>query len=85
MYLMHSISETYPRAFSYNSKLAQKYNDQQTLTDDAFQRMAGYQYFGIIDHDEFFIPAQHKTLPEMLVSTVVFQKEASKICGVGIA
>ena len=34
---------------------------------DSFERMSGYDYFAIIDHDEFFKPTKHKTLKEMLV------------------
>ena len=44
------------------------WNDQQVVVDDSFERCSGYQYFGIIDHDEFFIPSKNRTLLETLVS-----------------
>ena len=34
---------------------------------DAFERMSGSTYFGIMDFDEFLIPSRNRTLKEMLV------------------
>ena len=45
----------------------QVWNDQQVTVDDSFERCSGYEYFGIIDHDEFFIPEKQKNLRETLV------------------
>ena len=45
----------------------QVWNDQQVTVDDSFERCSGYEYFGIIDHDEFFIPGKQKNLRETLV------------------
>ena len=47
--------------------MSQRWNDQQLMVYDSFERMSGYDYFAIIDHDEFFKPTKHKTLKEMLV------------------
>ena len=62
-------SEKYPRIKIFPRKGTQKWNDQQLMVYDSFERMSGYGYFGIIDHDEFFRPTKHKTLKEMLVIT----------------
>ena len=62
------LSEKYPRVSLFESKNPQIWNDKQVVVDDAFERMSGYEIFGIIDHDEFFIPGKNRTLKEMLVS-----------------
>ena len=41
--------------------------DNQLLIFDAFERMSGYSYFGIIDFDEFLIPSKNRSLKELLV------------------
>ena len=51
----------------FEGKGNQVWNDKQITVDDSFERYSGYEYFGIIDHDEFFIPGKNKTLPETLV------------------
>ena len=45
-------------------------SDKQVLTFDAFERMSGYTYFGIIDFDEFLIPSKDRSLKGLLVSAL---------------
>ena len=54
----------------FEGKGNQVWNDKQITVDDSFERYSGYEYFGIIDHDEFFIPGKNKTLPETLVGGI---------------
>ena len=34
---------------------------------DCHDRMSGYTYIGIMDHDEFLIPSGNRTLKELMV------------------
>ena len=34
---------------------------------DSLERISGYTYFGFIDHDEFLVPSENRTIKEMLV------------------
>lgn len=68
MNIYNIFSAKYPRVAQFHEKVSQRWNDQSTVVDDSFERMSGYRYFGIIDHDEFFIPAKNKTIMQMLVS-----------------
>ena len=61
------VSEKYPRVDVFDKQGNQVWNDQQVTVDDSFERCSGYEYFGIIDHDEFFIPGKQKNLRETLV------------------
>ena len=45
----------------------QSRSDKQLLVFDAFERMSGYTYFGVIDHDEFLIPSRNRSLKQLLV------------------
>ena len=56
----------------FNQPAPQKWNDNQMLIFDSFERMSGYTYFGIIDHDEFLIPSLNRSLKQMLVSLFFF-------------
>ena len=60
-------SEKYPRIAIFSRSGGQVWNDKQVVVDDSFERYSGYQYFGIIDHDEFFLPSKNRTLLETLV------------------
>ena len=60
------LSDKFPRKFRHGTN--QLYNDLRLAVHDSFEKMSGYTYFGIIDFDEFLIPAGNKTLKEMLVS-----------------
>ena len=60
------IPDVLPR--TYHPPNPQKWNDNQMLIFDSFERMSGYTYFGIIDHDEFLIPSKNRSLKQMLVS-----------------
>ena len=62
------ILEVLPRKFKHGS--AQLFNDLRVSVYDSHERMSGYTYFGIIDFDEFLIPAGNKTIKEMLVSLI---------------
>ena len=66
--ILNCLSDKYPRIAIFARQGAQVWNDQQVVVDDSFERCSGYQYFGIIDHDEFFIPSKNRTLLETLVS-----------------
>ena len=50
-------------------KTAQVFNDEQVVAFDCAERLAGYQFVGLLDHDEFIIPSQPsvKTLKHLLV------------------
>ena len=60
------ISDLYPRNFYTDRK--QRWNDQQIVVDDSFERMSGYKYFGIVDHDEIILPYRRWTIKQMLVN-----------------
>lgn len=45
----------------------QKWTDNHLVLLDSFERMSGYAYFGIVDHDEFIIPSKGRTLKQLLV------------------
>ena len=64
------ISAKYPRVEKFAKQGTQVYNDQQVVVDDSFERYSGYEYFGIIDFDEFFVPGRYKTLRETLVCRI---------------
>ena len=67
--LLYSNSlDKYPRVKKFAGQGGQVWNDQQVVVDDSFERCSGYEYFGIIDFDEFFVPAKKETLRETLVS-----------------
>ena len=66
--ILNCLSDKYPRIAIFARQGGQVWNDQQVVVDDSFERCSGYQYFGIIDHDEFFIPSKNRTLLETLVS-----------------
>ena len=51
----------------YDIQDTQSASDKQLVIFDAFERMSGYTYFGVIDHDEFLIPSKNRSLKEMLV------------------
>ena len=69
---MFSFAAKYPRIKDFHTvkKDYQRWNDQATVVDDSSERMSGYEYFGIIDHDEFFIPGKNWTLKKLLVSVL---------------
>ena len=46
----------------------QKWNENNLAAKDQFERMSGYTYFGIIDHDEFLVPSRNRSLKQMMVS-----------------
>ena len=60
------VSDLYPRNFYTDRK--QRWNDQQIVVDDSFERMSGYKYFGIVDHDEIILPYRRWTIKQMLVN-----------------
>ena len=60
--------DAFPRKFEHGS--AQLFNDLRVSVYDMYERMSGYTYFGIIDLDEFLIPAGNQTIKEMLVSLI---------------
>ena len=67
--MLYSLSlDKYPRVKKFAGQGGQVWNDQQVVVDDSFERCSGYEYFGIIDFDEFFVPAKKETLRETLVS-----------------
>ena len=55
---------------SFHPPGEQSRSDKQLLIFDAFERMSGYTYFGIIDHDEFLIPSKDRSLKDLLVSAL---------------
>ena len=59
------VSETITRHFHPPDD--QSRSDKQLMIFDAFERMSGYTYFGIIDHDEFLIPSNNRSLKNLLV------------------
>ena len=60
--------DAFPRKFKHGSY--QLFNDLTVSVYDMYERMSGNTYFGIIDFDEFLIPAGNKTIKEMLVSLI---------------
>ena len=72
------ISDLYPRNFYTDRK--QRWNDQQIVVDDSFERMSGYKYFGIVDHDEIILPYRRWTIKQMLVNrkSCLFDKRAER-------
>ena len=79
MVVFCSISDTIPRTFKHAS--GQLFNDLRLSVYDSFEKMSGYTYFGIIDFDEFLIPAGNKTIKEMLVglfNSLFFKKKKIK-------
>ena len=58
--------DLYPR--TYHPPNPQKWNDNNVAAKDQFERMSGYTYFGILDHDEFLIPSRNRSLKQMMVS-----------------
>ena len=36
----------------------QKWNENNLAAKDQFEKISGYTYFGIIDHDEFIVPSR---------------------------
>ena len=60
--------DAFPRKFNSSYQL---FNDLRVSVNDMYERMSGYTYFGIIDFDEFLIPAGKKTIKEMLVSKAI--------------
>ena len=56
-----------PRDFQRKGE--QLFNDLQVVIKDSFEKMSGYQYFGIIDLDEYLIPSRNRTLKELMVIT----------------
>lgn len=69
-------SEKLPRDF--RKVTFQLYNDLTLVVKDSFERMSGFKYFGIIDFDEFLIPAKNRTLKEMLVSFLARKTKSFK-------
>ena len=63
------VTDILPRQF--NDSSFQTFNDLIIVNHDAFEMMSGYTYFGVIDFDEFLIPAKNMKLKQMLVSSVV--------------
>ena len=61
----------YPRVQKFHRVGGQKWNDQQVVVYDSFERCSGYEYFGIIDFDEFFVPTKNETLHDTLVSRIL--------------
>ena len=59
-------TDIYPRIF--HPPNPQKWNDNNVAVKDQYERMSGYTYFGIIDHDEFLIPTRNRSLKQMMVS-----------------
>ena len=45
----------------------QSQNDRQAAIFDCHDRMSGYTYIGIMDHDDFVIPSGNRTLKELMV------------------
>ena len=54
--VLYSLQE-FPRR-SVGDKTAQVFNDEQVVAFDCAERLSGYQYVGMLDHDEFIIPSQ---------------------------
>ena len=46
----------------------QCWSDETAIVFDVFERLIGYTYFGIIDHDEFLIPSRNRSLKQFVVS-----------------
>ena len=63
--LLCLLSENIKRRFGPPDE--QSRSDKQLLIFDAFERMSGYTYFGIIDHDEFLFPSKNRSLKHLLV------------------
>ena len=72
-----SFLDAFPRKFKHAS--AQLYNDLRVSVYDMYERMSGFTYFGIIDFDEFLIPAGNKTIKEMLVSKAIMLAQTNAI------
>ena len=68
---IYLFSDIRPRDFQRSRQL---YNDLSMVNYDAFERMSGSTYFGIMDFDEFLIPSRNRTLKEMLVRIWFFYK-----------
>ena len=45
----------------------QCWSDETSIVFDVFERLIGYKYFGIIDHDEFLIPSRNRSLKQFMV------------------
>ena len=54
----------------HNPPDLQSASDKQMLVFDAFERMFGYTYFGVIDYDEFLIPPNDMNLKQYMVSKI---------------
>ena len=68
--------DAFPRKFNSSYQL---FNDLRLSVNDMYERMSGYTYFGIIDFDEFLIPAGKKTIKEMLVSKAIMLAQTNAI------
>ena len=51
----------------YDSTNGQSLNDRQATVFDFHDRMSGYTYIGIMDHDDFLVPSGNRTLKEFMV------------------
>ena len=46
----------------HESGNGQSQNDRQSAVFDCHDRMSGYTYIGIMDHDDFLVPSGNRTL-----------------------
>ena len=57
----------------------QCWSDETAIVFDVFERLIGYKYFGIIDHDEFLIPARNRSLKQFMVRGYPTQASLNKL------